>query len=115
MPKNPTSSRINDIHTPEAMEQRRIRIRLTMAAVAYEFYSESIMSDGDFDALSKRVNPDIETGHPTIDWFFSEHFQPDTGMWIHDHPELDKCKRHYEYMRRIGAYAEKDPENPYGI
>lgn len=115
MPKSPTSSRINDIHTPEAVEQRRIRIRLTMAAVAYEFYSESIMSDADFDALSNMVDGNIETGHATLDWFFADSFQPDTGMWVHDHPELDKCKRHYEYLRDLGTFAGKDPENPYGI
>lgn len=100
MPKSPTSSPLNALYTPEACEQRRIRMRLTVAAVAYEFYSESVMSDGDFDALSKKVDTAIETGYPDLDWFFSENFHADTGMWIHAHPHLPQCKAYYEYLKK---------------
>ena len=37
------------------------RIRLSVAAFSYEYQSDSIMSDAEFDALSKQINPEEET------------------------------------------------------
>nr|WP_319513385.1 hypothetical protein [uncultured Cohaesibacter sp.] len=77
--------------------ERRNRIRLTLAAYAYEFMSNSIMSDAEFDDLSKKINPNETTGKRTLDRFFRDEFHPDTGMWIRSHPELDKV--HALYVR----------------
>lgn len=79
--------------------ERRNRIRLSIAAFAYEFESNSIMNDGDFDALAQTIDPKMDTGNEQMDQFFRDHFAPHTGQWIHDHPELDKLRilynRHY--------------------
>lgn len=71
------------------------RIHLAVAAYAYEFAGESIMSDADFDKLSYSINPNESTGNEKLDKFFREEFEPCTGMWIYKHPELDKIKKIY--------------------
>jgi len=98
--------------TQKEME-RRNRIRLSIAAYAYELECDSIISDGDFDALALQVNPEqatIEDNHSpeqrkryeVLDNFFRTEFQPDTGQWIHKHPELDKVASIYNkyYKKR---------------
>lgn len=72
------------------------RIRLSVAAYAYEFRDESFMSDAEFDALSKQIDPSVKTGNRKLDNFFKKHFVPDTGMWIRSHPELDKLSHIYD-------------------
>jgi hypothetical protein len=76
-------------------QQTRLRVRLSVAAYAYEMESDSIMSDHDFDAKCKEIQPKIKTGNKKLDKFFSEEFNPSTGQWIHKHPELDKIKQIY--------------------
>ena len=87
---------MDDWGTPVEIE-RRNRIRLTAAAYAYEFLNDPIMSDAEFDDLCKQIDLSVDTGNPVLDNYFREHFIPDTGQWIHDHPELDKvlimCRR----------------------
>ena len=72
------------------------RIRLSVAAYAYEFLGDSIMSDHEYDQLSLQINPQEETGNKKMDEFFKKHFQPDTGMWIRIHPEIDKLNDLYK-------------------
>lgn len=86
-------------------EERRARIRISLAAYAYEFMNDSLMTDYDFDELSKRIRPSIATGNEVLDKFFKEKFAPETGMWIHDHPELDKLKALYKRMSIAGTKA----------
>jgi hypothetical protein len=78
--------------------ERRNRIRLAMAAYSYEFHSHSIMSDGEYDELSKHIDTNVVTGHKVMDKFFKKEFSLDTGMWIHRHPELNKIKVLYERL-----------------
>ncbi len=73
--------------------QIRARIRLAVAAYTYEFLNQSVMSDAEFDALSRTVDLSYNTGHEVLDRFFREEFHPDTGQWIHKHPELEKVQR----------------------
>lgn len=73
----------------------RNRIRLSVAAYAYEFEDDPIMSDAEFDELSRQIDTEIETGNREMDHFFWSVFTPDTGLWIHDHPELPGIKRIY--------------------
>jgi len=68
---------------------------VSVAAYAYEILNVSIMSDSEFDSLSQCVNPKIKTGNKKLDKFFSEKFDPSTGMWISSHPELDKIRDLY--------------------
>lgn len=76
--------------------ERRNRIRLSVAAFAYECVGESIMSDAEFDALARSIRPEVMTGRFGLDAFFLSRFSPDTGMWIHQHPELSKVRDLYE-------------------
>jgi len=76
--------------------ERRNRIRLSVAAFAYEFESDSIMSDSNFDSLAEAIDLRISTENEKLDEFFRAQFSPFTGQWIHDHPELDKLKKIYD-------------------
>ena len=76
-------------------QEIRNRIRLSVAAYAYEFKDDPIMSDDEFDSLAKNINPNEKTGNRKLDNFFKKHFMPDTGMWIHRHPERNKLEQIY--------------------
>ena len=78
----------------------RNRIRLSLASYAYEFHDDSLMTDAEFDKLSREINPNEKTGNELIDRFFRGEFVPDSGMWFRRHPELDKLKLIYETLRR---------------
>lgn len=78
----------------------RRRIRVAVAAYAYEVENDSVMSDGEFDRLAREIDPDMPTGNPELDRFFMVHFEPDTGQWVHKHPGLDGLRRIYETIFR---------------
>lgn len=80
--------------TPEE-RQTWLRIRLAVAAYAYEFEDASIMSDAEFDRLSLEVDPSVPTGNDALDMFFKGQFDPSTGQWIHRHPDLQGIRRIY--------------------
>lgn len=82
----------------------RNRIRLAVAAYAYEYIDDPIMSDADFDSLARSISPEEKTGNRKLDNFFRKHFQPDTGMWIHKHPEKDKLRHIYETYYKNDKY-----------
>jgi hypothetical protein len=88
----------------EVEVERRNRIRLTLAAYAYEFDDNPIMSDAEFDDISRKINPNIATGHKQHDKFFREKFEPDTGMWIRQHPFLRRVDRVYRWNLSKGYY-----------
>jgi|TARA_B110000879_G_scaffold85789_1_gene118454 hypothetical protein len=77
-------------------EEIRRRIRICMAAYAYEVQATSIISDTEFDNECKKVDVSISTGNDKMDAWFREEFDPCTGQWIHSHPDLDKLERLYE-------------------
>lgn len=81
----------------------RSRIRLAVAAYAYEIAADPIMSDAEFDKLALSIRPRELTGAPLPDLFFLESFEPHTGSWIHDHPDLPGIARLYEthYKERL--------------
>jgi hypothetical protein len=85
-----------DKYSVEACMQRRLRIRLSVAALAYEFYNTSIMSDSEFDEMSQGIIPRIETGNKKLDNFFKNHFVPYSGNWIAKHPEIEKIKEIFQ-------------------
>jgi NAD-dependent DNA ligase len=68
---------------------------MAVAAYAYEFMDSPIISDAEFDQESLKINPQIDTGRPELDHFFRTEFHPDTGGWIHRHPELEKVAQTY--------------------
>jgi hypothetical protein len=72
-----------------------LRIKVSVAAYAYEFESDSIISDAEFDRLCLEVDPSIKTGNTELDNFFSTEFDPSTGQWIHKHPQIKGISRIY--------------------
>ena len=87
---------------PSLLEsERRRRILISLWAYAYEFESDSLVTDAEFDQECKLVDPTITTDHAAMDKFFKEEFMADTGMWIHKHPELDKIKKIYERIKNV--------------
>ena len=77
-------------------QEIRNRIKLSVAAYAYEFKGDSIMTDHEYDELSLKINPNEKTGNDVMDKFFKTQFQPDTGMWIRTHPEIKKLEYLYK-------------------
>lgn len=75
--------------------QTWLRMRLSVAAFAYEFDATSIMSDSEFDQMCLKVDTSIPTARPDLDEWFKDNFEPATGMWIRDHPELTKIEAIY--------------------
>lgn len=83
-----------DWGSPIEIERRR-RIRIAIATFAYEVLDRPVMSDAEWDQLAQSIDPAVGTGHFELDEFFVARFSPMTGMWIHDHPELDKVRSLY--------------------
>ena len=77
-------------------KERRLRIRLAVAAYAYEKRNDSIMSDSEFDKLCTQVDLSVDTGNTKLDSWFKKNFDPSTGQWIHKHPDLLKIRYLYE-------------------
>jgi len=76
--------------------ERRNRIRLSVAAYAYEIASLPTMTDEKFDNLARKIQPSIRTGFELLDDFFAREFTAHSGMWIHKHPELQKIASIYK-------------------
>ncbi len=68
------------------------RIKLSVWAYAYEFLNESIVSDETFDKEALNVDLSIDTGRPDLDEWFRKNFDPSTGLWIRQHPEIEHVK-----------------------
>lgn len=78
----------------QAELERKRRIVLSIAAYAYEFKDDPILSDADFDELALLIRPELSTKNRKMDNFFKKNFKPDTGMWIHKHP----FKSHLDWL-----------------
>lgn len=82
----------------------RDRIRIAVAAYAYEIRDDPVMSDAEFDDIARRINPYQLTGNSRLDIFFVREFHPSTGVWIRRHPDLAGIARLYEtYYRQPAA------------
>lgn len=106
---------INAVYTPEACEQRKLRCRVAYAAYTYEYHSESVMSDEEFDECCKKIDPKISTGNPVMDEFYRTKFSPDTGMWIHEHPEIDRIMAIYFMSKNKGKNYYRDKNKIYEL
>lgn len=83
------------IKTPVEIERRR-RIKLSIWAYAYEFHDHSIVPDAMFDVESYCVDLSIDTDRPDLDFWFRANFNPCTGQWIHNHPDLVRIGQLYK-------------------
>lgn len=86
--------------------ETRRRIRLAVAAYAYEFEDDPVMTDAEFDRIAMEIDPDAPTGNLVLDKFFMLFFEPATGMWVRNHPDIPGLKRLYETYYR----ADTDPD-----
>ncbi len=75
------------LYSTEVDAETRKRIRLSVAAYAYECMGTSIMSDAEFDHLAYSIDLNINTRRPDLDVWFKANFKPHTGMWVNNHPE----------------------------
>lgn len=78
----------------------RNRIRISVAAYAYEVHNDPVMSDFEFDDLARKIMPIIPTGNAVMDQFFAAHFQPHTGVWVRFHPDTQGLERIYKMLTR---------------
>ena len=92
----------------EVEREVRNRIKLSVAAYAYEVHSDSIMSDSEFDNLALQINKELVTGNQLLDKFFVEEFSPYTGQWIHKHPDKAGLEKIYlkHYAKKKGKKNE---------
>jgi hypothetical protein len=88
----------------EVNSEIRNRIRLAVAAYAYEYEATSIMSDHEFDVMSREINPEVSTGNTKLDTFFKKHFEPATGMWVRQHPDKQGLRTVYERYHNRGGH-----------
>ena len=75
-------------------KERRRRIMLSVWAYAYEFENKSLVSDAVFDSEAELVDTTVATGR--LDDWWKENFKAHTGIWVHNHPELDKVGALYQ-------------------
>lgn len=85
------------------------RIRLSVAAYAYEYENSCIMSDSSFDMMSLQIDLRIDTTRPDLDSWWRKSFNPSTGMWIRSHPELSRVAQIFHtYFSQSPKRAEKN-------
>lgn len=76
--------------------ERKNRIKVAVAAYAYEIKNDPFMSDDEFDRLCESIRPEMKTGNRKLDNFFRNKFEKQTGMWVHMHPEKRKLDFYWE-------------------
>lgn len=76
--------------------ERRTRIRLCVAAYAYEIASVPLMDDAQYDRLAAQSDRTVMTGQ--WDAWWNAQFEPHTGQWIHTHPDLTGVARLYRRL-----------------
>ena len=97
-------------------QEIRNRVRLTVAAYAYEFFNTQLMTDHEFDALALSINPRISTGNDKLDEFFRTEFVTFSGVWIHNHPDLDSTRKAYMNLVKstVKSYDQINNEDLFG-
>lgn len=86
--------------------ERRTRVRLCVAAYAYEVMDQPMITDAEYDRLAYSSDPTIQTGH--LDDWWRVNFTPHTGQWILSHPELIQLRDLY---KRVVTQRETRDEN----
>lgn len=85
---------------PDPCHETRRRIRVAVAAWAYEVHDDPIISDAEFDALAREIDLNASTANSDMDDWFMQHFSPHTGQWVHQHPDTAGLERVYRALRR---------------
>lgn len=89
--------------SPVEVERQR-RINVAVWAYAYEVLNDSLVDDGTFDQQCLLVDLTIDTGNKTLDNFFRKHFTPDTGLWVHKHPDKEGLRRVYQIKKEAAMF-----------
>ena len=76
-----------DMYSDRINTETKNRIKLAVAAYAYEVLNDSILTDAEFDALAKAIDLSVNTRRPDLDKWFRANFSPSTGMWVLNHPD----------------------------
>lgn len=85
-------------HPDPCLETQR-RIKLSLAAWAYEMHDDPIMSDNEFDRLAEEIDTNRSTRRPDLDHWWMTNFDPCTGVWVRKHPEQDRLEALYQMWR----------------
>lgn len=80
--------------------ERRLRIRVSLFAYAYEVMNDPLVSDDEYDRLSLQINPETSTGNPLLDAFFANEFDACTGQWVWRHPDIAGLARVYKILTK---------------
>lgn len=92
--------------------ETRNRIKIAVAAYAYEVMDDPIMSDAEFDRLARAIRPSVMTGNFPCDMFFATAFNPSTGSWVRSHPGYGKLHGLYLMTKRATEAARPCPAIP---
>jgi len=92
--------------------ETRTRIKVAVAAYAYEVMDDPIMSDAEFDRLARAIRPSVMTGNFACDMFFATAFDPSTGSWVRSHPGYGKLHGLYLMTKRATEAARSRPAIP---
>lgn len=97
---------LGDYVPPPVDIERRNRILVALWAHAYEVHNNPLVDDFEFDMMCMRIDTSVDTGHPVMDKWFKEKFDPYTGMWVLSHPEKNRLETLYQNLK--GCYAKKN-------
>jgi len=87
-------------HQTTIEKEVKRRINVALWAYAYEVANDPLVSDHQFDQECLKVNLSIDTPRPHLDKWFRENFSPETGSWIHSHPDLKRLEELYNEAKR---------------
>lgn len=91
-------------------EETRRRVQLTIWAYAYEIANDPMVDDATFDRIAREVDLREVTNRADLDAWWVLNFDPSTGMWIHQHPELDKAAARYHSLKLSWEIISKGDE-----
>lgn len=83
----------NSPYSDRVSLETRKRIRVAVAAWAYEVMQTPIMTDAEFDKLAESIDLSIDTRRPDLDKWFRKNFQSYTGSWVHGHPDRTRLNQ----------------------
>lgn len=83
-------------------DETRRRVRLTVWAYAYEIENDPLVDDATFDRECREVDLAARTKRPDLDDWWIDNFDPSTGMWIRQHPEIKRAAALYRRLKGAG-------------
>lgn len=69
------------------MNQKKIRTKVTICAIAYERFNTSLITDSEYDTLCQMIDVGVATDRPDLDEWYREHYTDYSGVCFMEHPE----------------------------